>query len=178
MTNDDVMDSTASSSEAATEGGNSLQFLTFTVGDEEYGVDIMKVREIKAWTETTRLPNSPKFMRGVLNLRGAIIPIFDLRCRFGMGLTDANEKNVVIILAIQERTTGILVDTVSDILTTVASEIKPAPKMETIDNDFLGGLIALEDRMVTLLDVDYVFRKEELTNAMDAAQSVATTTES
>ncbi len=147
------------------EAAETCQFLTFTVGSEEYGVDIMKVREIKAWTETTRLPNTPEFMLGVMNLRGSIIPIFDLRCRFGMGLTDANEKNVVIIIAVQERIIGILVDTVSDILTTDAGQIKPAPKMETVDDEFLCGLISQEERMVALLDVEYLFDRETLEQA-------------
>jgi purine-binding chemotaxis protein CheW len=142
-----------------------LQFLTFTVGREEYGVDIMKVREIKAWSDVTRLPNAPEYMRGVMNLRGLIIPIFDLRSRFGMGKTDAHEKNVVIILAVGSRTIGILVDTVSDILSTHASEIKPAPKMETVDDEFLNGLISINERMVALLDVDYLFDKDVIESA-------------
>src|SRR3954471_20136663 len=90
------------------------QFLTFTVMNEVFGVDIMTVREIKGWTETTRLPNAPEFMRGVMNLRGLIIPIFDLRTQFHRGLTDATAKHVVIILAVGERNIGVLVDTVSD----------------------------------------------------------------
>src|SRR6201994_2991488 len=84
------------------DGSDACQFLTFTVGDEEYGVDIMTVREIKGWTETTRLPNTPEYMRGVMNLRGLIIPIFDLRARFTRQLTQANASHVVIILAVEE----------------------------------------------------------------------------
>jgi len=151
--------------------GDQLQFLTFTIGKEEYGVDIMKVREIKAWTESTRLPNSPEFIRGVINLRGLIIPIFDMRCRFGMGLTDAHEKNVVIIIAVGSRTIGILADTVSDILTSYEQDIKPAPKMETVDDRYLNGLISLEERMVALLDVDYLFKEDELKEAESATQT-------
>lgn len=149
--------------------GEQVQFLTFTIGEEEYGVDIMKVREIKAWTEATRLPNSPEYMLGVMNLRGLIIPIFDLRCRFGMGHTKAHEKNVVIIIAVGSRTIGILVDTVSDILTTHSSEIKPAPKMETVEDEYLNGLISIEERMVALLDVEYLFNEDELKTAETAA---------
>lgn len=151
--------------------GTQVQFLTFTVGKEEYGVDIMKVREIKAWSDATRLPNSPEYMRGVMNLRGLIIPIFDLRCRFNMGKTDATEKNVIIIIAVGKRIIGILVDTVSDILTTDSESIKPAPKMETVDDEFLNGLISIEDRMVALLDVDYLFNEDELSAAENVAQS-------
>lgn len=135
--------------------GDTLQFLTFTIGDEEYGVDIMSVREVKGWTETTRLPNRPEHVRGVLNLRGVIIPIIDLRARFGAGLTKATEKHVIVILAVGQRIVGILVDTVSDILTISSNEIKPAPSSETkVAEQFVHGLIALESRMVVLLDME------------------------
>lgn len=133
---------------------STMQFLTFTVGKEEFGVDIMMVREVKGWSETTRLPNTPEYLRGVLNLRGIIIPIFDLRARFGGGLTDANEKNVVVIIAVGNRTLGILVDTVSDILTVSADDIKPSPETSTgLNEKFVSGLIAVEGRMVVLLDI-------------------------
>jgi purine-binding chemotaxis protein CheW len=138
-----------------------MQFLTFTVGKEEFGVDIMMVREVKGWSETTRLPNSPEHLRGVLNLRGIIIPIFDLRARFGGGLTEANEKNVVVIIAVSNRTLGILVDTVSDILTVGSSEIKPSPETNTGQNEkFVSGLIAVEGRMVVLLDIEMLLASD------------------
>lgn len=135
------------------------QYLTFTVDNEEFGVDIMTVREIKGWTETTRLPGSPEFMRGVMNLRGLIIPIFDLRMRFHRGQTEATSKHVVIILAVHDRNIGILVDTVSDILDVPTDQIKPAPaEGAEIDADFISGLISLEKRMVVLLDVPHLFQ--------------------
>lgn len=145
------------------DGGNGAdealqQFLTFTVMGEEYGVDIMTVREIKGWSDTTRLPNSPDYMRGVMNLRGLIIPIFDLRTRFTHELTDANASHVVIILAVGERNIGILVDAVSDILTVNAGDIKPAPEVEMrADANYIGGLISLENRMVVTLLVERLF---------------------
>lgn len=149
---------------------NVQQFLTFTVGREEYGVDIMTVREIKGWTETTRLPNAPEFMRGVMNLRGLIIPIFDLRTRFNLGPTEATPKHVVIILAVGERTIGILVDTVSDILDANANQIKPAPTDSQADAAFISGLISLENRMVVLLSVEHLFDAKHIDNAIaDAA---------
>lgn len=162
---------TTSSPERSAAESTQLQFLTFTIGKEEYGVDIMKVREIKAWSEATRLPNAPDYMLGVMNLRGLIIPIFDLRCRFGMGKIEAHEKNVVIILAVSHRTIGILVDTVSDILTAGSSDIKPAPKMETVDDEYLNGLISLENRMVALLDADYLFDQDTLETASRSAST-------
>ena len=139
------------------------QFLTFTVGEEVFGLDIMMVREIKGWTEVTRLPNSPEFLRGVMNLRGVIIPIFDLRCRFGIGLTAAESKHVIIIIALEKRSIGILVDAVSDILTVGLGEVKAAPSMEnqsSIDEKYVSGLISVDQRMVILLDVERLFESE------------------
>ncbi|MBM3617299.1 MAG: purine-binding chemotaxis protein CheW [Alphaproteobacteria bacterium] len=136
-------------------GGELRQFLTFTVAGEEYGVDIMTVREIKGWTETTRLPNSPAHMRGVMNLRGLIIPIFDMRARFGKGLTQADSSHVIIILAVGERNIGVLVDGVSDILSTTPEEVKPAPEVDGVPSgeDYITGLISRDERMVVLLKV-------------------------
>lgn len=134
------------------------QFLTFTIGEEEYGVDIMTVREIKGWTDTTRLPNTPDYMRGVMNLRGLILPIFDLRMRFHGRLTEATPKHVVIILALKERNIGILVDTVSDILDASSEQIKPAPGAESEARAaYIDGLISLDERMVVLLGVEKLF---------------------
>lgn len=141
-----------------------VQFLTFKVGDSEYGVDIMSVREVKGWTPTTRLPNRPEFVLGVLNLRGLIVPIFDLRSRFGQGATNTTEKHVIIIIAIGEQIAGALVDAVSDILTIGADEVKLAPNGDLdIDDHFVKGLIAVEYRMVILLDM-----KKLLSNDVEA----------
>jgi len=143
------------------------QFLTFTVDGEEYGIDIMTVREIKGWTEATRLPNSPEFMRGVMNLRGLILPIFDLKSRFRLGTTDATDKHVVIIIAVNERNIGILVDTVSDILHVESAHIQPVPETQSaVDHAFINGLISLENRMVVLLNIDALFNLQELEHSM------------
>ena len=146
------------------------QFLTFTVENEEYGVDIMTVREIKGWTETTRLPNAPDYMRGVINLRGLIIPIFDLRARFKRGMTEPTAKHVVIILAVGARNIGILVDTVSDILDAGPDQIKPAPTAETqVEAEFISGLISIENRMVVLLNVQHLFDPKHIEKAIEQA---------
>lgn len=159
----DSFDKTRNSEAGVDITGATQQFLTFTVDGEEYGVDIMTVREIKGWTEITRLPNSPEFMRGVMNLRGLIIPIFDLRARFKRELTNATAGNVVIILAVKERNIGILVDGVSDILTVASAEVKPVPELEGhAQNDYITGLISLEKRMVVLLDVEHLFSENAL----------------
>lgn len=134
------------------------QFLTFTVSDEEYGVDIMGVREIKGWTESTRLPNSPSYMRGVMNLRGIILPIFDLRARFNMEPTQPHERNVVIVLALENRNIGILVDAVSDILSVTEQDIKSKPENgDRQSQNYVTGIISMHSRMVVLLEADKLF---------------------
>lgn len=159
-----------SDTEGTTIAGSFHQFLTFTVGSEEYGVDIMTVREIKGWTETTRLPGTPEFVRGVMNLRGLVIPIFDLRMRFQQGQTEATHKHVIIILAVGDRNIGILVDTVSDILDVSGDEIKPPPTNDTsIDTAFITGLISLEERMVVLLDLQHLFETKHIEKAIQHA---------
>lgn len=161
-----MSDSAALAQEAIQQGvvGAAVrQFLTFTIGDEEYGVDIMVVREVKGWTETTRLPNAPHYVRGVMNLRGIIIPIFDLRARFTGVLTQPDAKHVVIILAMGDRNIGILADTVSDILTVAEHDIKAAPETETqVDRRFVSGLIAVDSRMVVVLEIDKLLRADDM----------------
>ncbi|MBV8059981.1 MAG: purine-binding chemotaxis protein CheW [Alphaproteobacteria bacterium] len=144
---------------AAADLAGAVQFLTFRVDDAEYGVDIMSVREIKGWTAETRLPNTPDYMRGVINLRGSIIPIFDLRCRFDHGLTQAHAKNVVVILAVGHRNIGILVDAVSDIVTVESGAIKHTPQEAShgIKERFVDGLISFEERMIILLNIVQLF---------------------
>lgn len=152
---------------------DSDQYLTFTVGNEEYGVEIMTVREIRQWAQSTRLPNTPQFMLGVMNLRGAIIPIFDLRARFSGEKTEADSKNVIIIVALSTRLIGILVDTVSDIVHASAGDIKPPPSMElNIDERYVNGLISLEERMIVLLDVEHLFDAQTLKDAVHATTTV------
>ena len=141
-------------------GENTQQFITFTLGAEEYGIDIMVVREIKGWTNTTMIPNAPAHVRGVINLRGVIVPIFDLRARFGVGLTVPTSMHVVIIVAAGTRTVGLLVDTVSDIISVNPKAIRPVPEMGLPTEDqFLEGLVAIENRMVTLVSLAGLFGK-------------------
>lgn len=143
------------------------QFITFTLDAQEYGVDIMQVREIKGWTDTTALPQAPSYVRGVINLRGIIVPILDLRARFGMGSTEPTRMHVVIIVITGTRTTGLLVDAVSDIITVEPSTIRPIPRMDDLptEDSFLDGLVALDDRMVTLVSLDGLIGQPESTNA-------------
>ncbi len=142
---------------------SSRQFISFTIGDEEYGVDIMAIREIKGWTPMTALPNTPPYMRGVINLRGAIVPILDLRARFSAALTDASPRHVVIVVAVGARVAGILVDAVADIITVPTDTIQPIPQLDSGGaNGFLTGLVTVEGRMVALLDLDRVFNFDEM----------------
>ena len=137
---------------------HSHQFMTFTLGAEEYGIDIMVVREIKGWTETTTVPNAPPHVRGVINLRGVVVPIFDLRARFGMGQTEPTKMHVVIIVSDNARTVGLLVDTVSDIISVSQESIRPVPEMGLpTDDNFLDGLVTSGERMVTLVSLERLF---------------------
>ena len=131
------------------------QFITFTLDAQEYGVDIMMVREIKGWSETTALPQAPHYVRGVINLRGIIVPILDLRARFGMGVTEPSRTHVVIIVTTAARTTGLLVDAVSDIVSVEPDAIRAVPPMgQAVEETFLEGLVPLGDRMVTLVALE------------------------
>lgn len=146
---------------AATPG----QLISFAIGDDQYGVDIMAVREIKGWTEITHLPRQPDYVRGVLNLRGVIVPIIDLRCRFGQGLTDATPLHIVIIVQVASKPIGLLADRVLDIVSLDESQIQPVPRIANSSRiSFLSGLVMVDGAMIALIDLPNV-----LTDAKDAA---------
>jgi purine-binding chemotaxis protein CheW len=135
------------------------QFVTFVVGDRHYGVDIMTIGEIKQWSPTTPLPYQPGYTRGVLNMRGTIIPVHDLRARFGGMLTEPDDTNVVVIAYIGGQSVGVLVDAVSDILTVKSSDIRDLPEGSAeMDKETISGLVATDDEtMVALLDLTKLF---------------------
>lgn len=140
-----------------------VQQLTFNLAGEEYGVDILSVREIRCWSRVTRIPQTPAHLLGVLNLRGAIVPIMDLRLRFGLERESYGESTVVIIVAIAERLFGMVVDAVSDVIDIDADAIKPVPDMgAVVDTRYLKGLATHEERMVMLLDVEKLMRPEDV----------------
>lgn len=147
------------------------QYISFTIGDEEYGVDIMAIREIKGWTATTELPNTPSFIRGVINLRGAIVPILDLRARFTGSRTDAAPRHVIIVVAVGARVAGVLVDAVADIITVATGDIQPIPQVDHGDTSsgFLSGLVSVEGRMVALLDLERVYDFDTIADLTAAA---------
>jgi len=130
------------------------QLISFAIGDDQYGVDIMAVREIKGWTEITHLPKQPDYVRGVLNLRGVIVPIIDLRCRFGQGFTEATPLHIVIIVQIGTKPIGLLADRVLDIVSLDPSQIQPVPRIAQASRvEFLSGLVTIENAMIALIDL-------------------------
>lgn len=136
------------------------QVLTFVLGDEEYAVDILRVQEIKGWEKTTDIPNSPAYVMGVINLRGAVVPIVDLRVRFGLDDITYNESTVVIIVRAENGTDnskiiGLVVDGVSDVYALKADELQSAPSMSgTINTEYVNGLATVGDKMVIVLHID------------------------
>lgn len=133
----------------------SCQFITCTLGPAEFGIDIMAVREIKGWAETTSIPHAPHWIRGVINLRGVIVPILDLRSRFGMPPTEPTPMHVVVIIQTGARTIGVLVDAVSDIIAVAPDEIRPVPEVGVgVPERLLSGLVPLDRGMVALVSLD------------------------
>lgn len=140
--------------DAAADAPASIQFISFAVGGNQYGVDIMAVREIKGWSDITHLPNQPEYVRGVLNLRGAIVPIMDLRCRFGLGLTEPTPLHILIIVQIDGRQVGLIGDRVIDIVSAETAAIHPVPRTKQgAAADFLSGLVNHDDAMIALIDL-------------------------
>jgi purine-binding chemotaxis protein CheW len=130
------------------------QVISFAIGDDQYGVDIMAVREIKGWSEITHLPKQPEYVRGVLNLRGVIVPIIDLRCRFGQGLTEATALHIVIIVQIASRQVGLLADRVLDIVSFETAQVQSVPRVANGTRiGFLSGLVTIESGMIALIDL-------------------------
>jgi purine-binding chemotaxis protein CheW len=130
------------------------EFISFAIGDDQYGVDIMAVREIKGWTVVTHLPKQPDYVRGVLNLRGVMVPIIDLRCRFGQGMTEATPVHIVIIVQVGTRQVGLLADRVLDIVSFETSKVQPVPSVEqSTQLDFLRGLVTVDGQMIALINL-------------------------
>jgi len=142
------------------------QFISFAIGDDQYGVDIMAVREIKGWSDITHLPKQPDYVRGVLNLRGVIVPIVDLRCRFGQGLTEATPLHIVIIVQIGGRQVGLIGDRVLDIVSVDKGQIQPVPRTaQGASTDFLSGLVTHDNTMIALIDLPNLLAAHDGDNA-------------
>ncbi|AHM73390.1 chemotaxis protein CheW [Yersinia hibernica] len=139
------------------------EFLIFTLGAEEYGIDILKVQEIRGYDQVTRIANTPAFIKGVTNLRGVIVPIIDLRVKFAQQGVSYNENTVVIVLNFGQRVVGIVVDGVSDVLSLTAEQIRPAPEFAvTLATEYLTGLGSLGERMLILVDIEKLLSSEEM----------------
>ena len=143
-----------------------------TVGNEEYGIDILKVQEIRGYDQVTRIANTPDFIKGVTNLRGVIVPIIDLRVKFAQQGVSYDENTVVIVLNFGQRVVGIVVDGVSDVLSLTAEQIRPAPEFAvTLATEYLTGLGALGERMLILVDIEKLLSSEEMALVDNVAKS-------
>jgi len=150
-----------------------LEFLAFTLGQEEYGVDIQKVQELRGYDAVTRIANAPEHIKGVVNLRGIIVPIVDMRIKFNLGTPTYDQFTVVIILNIASRVMGMVVDSVSDVITLSPEQVKPAPEMGAVlDADYLIGLGTLDDRMLILVDLEKLMTSEDMGLVQQAASAV------
>lgn len=148
---------TRSVREKGANGGEVRQFLTFLLGQEQYGIPILKAQEIKGYTAPTPVPNAPSHVRGVMNLRGTVVPVVDLRSRFGMPAVERDQFTVVIVVTVGSKVFGLIVDAVSDVLDIDANDIEPAPDLGTgADISFLQGMAKSGDRLISLLDIDVV----------------------
>jgi len=141
----------------------SHELLTFTLGAEEYGIDILKVQEIRGYEAVTSIANAPEFIKGVINLRGIIVPILDMRIKFNLGNVDYVDTTVVIILNVANRVVGMVVDGVSDVITLKAGEVKPAPEFgSSLDTKYFQGLGTVDSRMIILVDIEKLMSSRDM----------------
>ncbi len=139
------------------------EFLAFKLGQEEYGIDILKVQEIRGYENVTRIANSPEYIKGVVNLRGTIVPIIDMRIKLNLGEPSYDEFTVVIVLNIGQRIVGMVVDSVSDVITLSPEQIKPAPSVgSALETDYLIGLGTIDERMLILVDIDRLMQSSDM----------------
>lgn len=162
-----------SGQEIMMEGHGTDQYLTFVMDDEEYGVDILSVQEIRGWEKTTKIPNSPEYLKGVINLRGTIVPIVDLRIKFNLPEIEYTPVTVVIVLKLTfetgERTVGIVVDAVSDVHSISEDDIRESPDVSSNHNShFIKGLASISEKMVIILDLAKLLDEEELPQNTEA----------
>ncbi|TSE33900.1 chemotaxis protein CheW [Tepidimonas charontis] len=147
----------------------SAEYLTFRLGAEEYGIDILRVQEIRSYEAPTRIANAPRHMLGVVNLRGVIVPVVDLRIKLGCASVEYNGLTVVIVLNVKGRVVGVVVDSVSDVLELPREHIRPAPEMtsSTVDTAFITGIASVGERMLILMDIEALMSSPDM-GLMDA----------
>ena len=147
-------------------GASQRQLITFQLGDQHLGVDIMAIREIRAFSPATPLPNVPAHVRGVVNLRGVVLPVLDLRHRLGWGVTEPSQRHVIIVVRIGEQLQGIIVDAVNDIVQVSADDLQPLPDMgETAASPYLEGLATIDRRLILILALDRLVERAPLAEA-------------
>ena len=143
--------------------GAHAEFLTFRLGAEEYGIDILRVQEIRSYEEPTRIANAPHFIKGVVNLRGVIVPVVDLRIKLNCEKVEYNGFTVVIVLNVHGRVVGAVVDSVSDVIELGGEQIRPAPEMNTsVDTTFITGIASVAERMLILMDIEALMSSADM----------------
>lgn len=148
------------------------EYLTFRLGEEEYGIDILRVQEIRSYEQPTRIANAPAFIKGVVNLRGVIVPIVDLRLKLACASAEYNAFTVVIVLNVKGRVVGAVVDSVSDVLELTQDHVKPAPEMSaSIDTGFITGIGSVGERMLILMDIEALMSSAEMGLMDNVAQA-------
>ena len=148
---------------AAAAARQANEFLTFTLGHEEYGVEILKVQEIRSYEAPTTIANAPPFLKGVVNLRGVIVPIIDMRIKFSLSKADYDQFTVVIILNVAQRVVGMVVDSVSDVLQLSGEQIREAPQFSaSIDAEYITGLGTVDKRMLILIDIEKLMTSSDM----------------
>ncbi len=139
------------------------QFLTFLLGDEQYGVEILKVQEIRGYSAVTPIPNTPTHIKGVINLRGTVVPVVDLRAKFSLMTAEYNKFTVIIVVTVRDKVMGLVVDGVSDVLDIAATEVRVAPEFgANVDTRFISGMATVGDRMTVLLDIERLLSDDEI----------------
>ncbi len=164
------MADTAKADRAGGSAADSDQFLTFTLQGEEYGIEILRVQEIKGITKVRPIPNAPPYVKGVVNLRGTVVPILDLRSRFGMSDAEYNQFTVIIMVSVGSKVVGLVVDAVSDVLNIAQNAIEDTPEVGgDVDTSFFRGMGKVGDKLVLLLNVDKLLAGERLEIAEQTA---------
>jgi len=168
------MQTSAARGSAGAEKEQLREFLSFRLGAEEYGIEILKVQEIRGWEPPTVIANTPPFIKGVINLRGVIVPIVDLRLKFNLGEAKYDQFTVVIILSVAKRVVGAVVDAVSDVITLSSQQIKPAPEFgAALDTRFITGLGTVDERMLILLDIERLMTSRDMQLVEQAADAAS-----
>jgi purine-binding chemotaxis protein CheW len=140
----------------------SRELIAFRVGDQEFCVNIMSVREIRGWTQATPMPHAPDYMMGVINLRGAVLPIIDLSARLGMAVSEPTARHVIIVAQVKSKVVGLLVEAVSDILTITDENIQPVPEISSdLEKQYARGILAIDKRMICMIELDALFPEKE-----------------